>query len=106
MKKLTAAEKRAIAIKHDWSCALCWNGGASRRFSKKERGRVFGGDHNPRLSDMAELAHRTEGRIEFLIVPIGVDEWAVKRALQKLQDKITSRPREFERKFKAQARKA
>ncbi len=94
-KKLTPAQERAIDIQVDWSCALCWTEKAQYRIPKKDRDRVLGGSDNPRLSEMAELAHQTKGQLVIMVVPIGVDYWAVKRAMGKIQDRTIKHPEKF-----------
>ncbi len=87
-KQLKPATKRLIDIEHDFSNALCWSEGSYKRIPKKDRSRIFGGYTNLRLSEMAEAAHLTGGRIEFLVFPKELDEWAIKRALIKVRDRI------------------
>lgn len=95
-KLLTPRQEREIDIKFDWSNALCWNDAAYTRIPAKHRGHVFGGDADITLSEMAELTHKTGGRVEFLVVPAELDEWKIKRAIKALQDRIIANPKKYQ----------
>lgn len=93
-KRLTDSQKRAIDAKFDWSEALCIGGQhTGKMLPKREQRKHYAGDHDPRISDMSELAHRHGCRVEFVLIPLTVDEWEAKRALERARKRICGKPK-------------